>query len=77
MDAIRPLLSKKPRTPTTAFSLSRAIVVAGSWRSAFPFAIASTTGAGSASASTFKPTASAAAGLTPGPTPPSFSPAIA
>ena len=59
-----------PVTPTTAFSLSRASVVAGSLRSTVPFLRASTMAAGSASTSTLRPSCSAAAGLTPGPTPP-------
>ena len=54
-----------------------AIVVAGSSRFTLPAFICSTRSAGSASTSTFKPTASAVFGLTPGPTPPSLAPAIA
>ena len=62
--------SKKPVTPTTAFSLSSASVVAGSSRSTLPALIAAAIFGGSASASTLRPTASAVFGLTPGPTPP-------
>ena len=66
----RPLSSKNPRTPTTALSLSSASVVAGLVRSTRPcFSIVRSCG-GSASTSTFRPSASAASGLSPSPTPP-------
>src|SRR2546425_10441623 len=68
---------KSPLTPTTALSLSRARVVAGSFRSTVPCRIALRTSSGSASTSTLRPTARAVAGLTPGPTPPSAAPSIA
>ena len=67
----------KAVTPTTAFSLSSAIVVAGSSRLTLPAAICFFKAAGSASASTLRPTDSAVFGETPGPTPPFFSPAMA
>src|SRR6266536_1304189 len=69
--------SKKPVRPTTAFSLSSASVTAGSSRSIVPCWRACLTESGSASTSTFSPTASAVLGLTPGPTPPSLPPSIA
>ena len=60
-----PLASTWPTTPRTAPSSSRATVVAGAFRSIEPSAIPAFTAAGSASASTLRPTASAVAGLTP------------
>jgi hypothetical protein len=57
--------------------VSKASVVAGSSRFTAPFLIWSTSDAGRASLSTFRPTASAVLGLTPPPTPPCLSPAIA
>ena len=71
------MVAKKPVTPTTAFSFSSASVVAGSSRSTVPALMPAATSAGTASASTFNPTASAVFGLTPGPTPPFAAPAIA
>ena len=68
---------EEPVTPTTAFSFSSASVVAGSSRSTLPALIAAAIVCGSASTSTLRPTASAVFGLTPGPTPPFFAPAIA
>ena len=67
----------KAVTPTTAFSLSSAMVVAGSSRSTLPAASCFFNASGSASASTLRPTESAVLGETPGPTPPFFSPAMA
>src|SRR5215813_338959 len=72
-----PLLSKKPLTPTTALSFSSASVVAGSSRLTVPLTMPCCTEAGSAFTSTFSPSASAAFGLSPGPTPPLSAPAIA
>jgi hypothetical protein len=69
--------SVKAVMPTTAFSLRRAIVAAGSSRFTLPAASCLFKALGSASASTLRPTASAALGETPEPTPPFFSPAIA
>ena len=54
------MVSTVPLRPTTAFSLSRATVVAGELRSAL-----SSVPGGTASASTLSPTLSAVAGLTP------------
>ena len=68
---------KKPVTPTTAFALSSSSVFAGSFRSTLLALIAAATGFGTASMSTFRPSSSAVLGLTPGPTPPTFSPSIA
>src|SRR4051794_32239558 len=73
----RPVRVKWPLTPTTALSLSRASVVFGELRSTLPALIALTTDFGSALASTLRPSFSAVAGLTPGPTPPFALPAIA
>src|SRR6266508_3896387 len=67
----------KAVTPTTAFSFSSAIVVAGSSRLTLPALICVFKASGSASASTLRPTDSAVFGETPGPTPPFFSPAMA
>ena len=50
--------------PTTAFNLSSATVVAGLVREMLPFWMPATTAAGNASASTFRPTASAVVGST-------------
>jgi len=58
-------------------SLISANVVAGSSRLTWPCLILSTRSDGRASMSTFKPTASAVFGLTPGPTPPNLVPSIA
>ena len=69
--------STRPRTPTTAFNSSSASVVAGSPRSTSPRRSARLSRCGSAATSTFSPTASAVAGLTPVPTPPLRVPAIA
>ena len=69
--------TKNPVTPTTAFSFSSASVVFGSSRSTVPALMPAATSAGTASASTFRPTDSAVFGLTPGPTPPFALPAIA
>ena len=67
-----PPLPNTPLTPTTALSFSRASVVAGSFRLTLPSLRACLTDAGRASTSTFRPTARAVLGLTPGPTPPFF-----
>src|SRR6185369_18066892 len=72
-----PLGLKKPVTPTTEFNLSNARVVEGSSRFTSPLLSARMRVAGSASESTFNPTAKAVLGLTPGPTPPSLLPSIA
>src|SRR6266705_1652155 len=77
IDLMLPRASKKPVTPTTAFSLSSAKVVAGSSRSTFPALSCAFSAWGRASTSTLRPTASAVFGLTPPPTPPRFSPAMA
>src|SRR4051794_25993710 len=77
IDVIRPDREKWPFTPRTALSLISASVVFGELRSTLPALIASTTDFGSALASTFRPSLSAVAGLTPGPTPPLAEPAIA
>ena len=55
---------------TTALSFNNAAVVAGSSRSTRPCFSFAISDSGSTSESTFKPTASAVFGLTPGPTPP-------
>ena len=73
----RPLRSKNPLTPTTAFSFSSDSVTAGSSRFTFPALSAAAVLPGIAAASTLSPTPSAAFGLTPAPTPPFFEPAIA
>ena len=65
-----PFPSLKPVTPTTALRSRSASVVSGEFKSTWPAAIAFWTASGRASTSTFKPTASAVAGLTPGPVPP-------
>ena len=57
-------VSTVPFRPTTALSLSSATVVAGSVRLMLPFWMPATTAGGSASASTFNPTASAVVGST-------------
>src|SRR5262249_3820122 len=72
-----PLASKKPVTPTTEFNLRSASVVAGSSRLTLPSLICCLRASGNASTSTSSPTASAVFGLTPLPTPPCFSPAMA
>src|SRR5256886_14388833 len=72
-----PRASKKPVTPTTAFSLRSAKVVAGSSRSTLPALSCSCSAGGRAPTSTLRPTDSAVFGLTPPPTPPCFSPAMA
>src|SRR5688572_27426405 len=61
---MRPLSSNLPVRPTTAFSLSRASVTAGSSRFTAPALIFAFSASGSASASTLSPTASAVFGLT-------------
>src|SRR3954464_5369421 len=77
IDVIRPEEEKGPLTPTTALSLISASVVFGELRSTLPALIALTTDFGSALASTLRPSFSAVAGLTPGPTPPLALPSIA
>src|SRR2546426_1541245 len=77
IDLMLPRASKKPVTPTTAFSLRSAKVVAGSSRSTLPALSWSCSACGRASTSTLRPTDSAVFGLTPPPTPPCFSPAMA
>src|SRR5213080_197489 len=72
-----PWLLKCPVHPPTEPAFRRSSVVAGSLRSTFPSLRATMTLAGNASTSTFRPTASAVAGLTPAPTPPNFCPSIA
>ena len=62
--SVPPTLSTVPLTPTTAFSLSSAMVVAGLVRLIVPSCTPATTSAGSASASTFSPTESAVVGST-------------
>src|SRR5262249_45861703 len=69
IDLMLPALSKMPVTPTTALSLSSASVVAGSSRFTRPCFRSDFSCPGSASESTFNPTASAVFGLTPGPAP--------
>src|SRR5262249_20579839 len=64
-------------TPTTARASSSASGLAGSFRATVPFLRPASTCGGTISASTLRPTASAVAGLTPGPTPPKRAPAIA
>src|SRR5688572_13688680 len=61
---MRPLSSNLPVRPTTAFSLSRASVTAGSSRFTAPALIFAFSASGRASASTLSPTASAVFGLT-------------
>ena len=73
-DVSFPVASKRPVTPTTALAFRSTSVEAGSSRSTLPALSASATGAGTASTSTLRPTLNAVFGLTPGPTPPSFSP---
>ncbi len=77
IDRMRPASSNRPVTPTTALSLSKARVVAGSFRSTLPALSCAFSSSGKASASTLRPTAKAVFGLTPAPTPPFFAPAIA
>jgi hypothetical protein len=77
IDLTLPLGLAKAVTPTTAFAFSSAIVVAGSSRLTLPALICAFNASGSASASTLRPTASAALGETPGPTPPFLAPAMA
>src|SRR3954454_5955435 len=76
-DFSEPAESKNPLTPTTELSFSNARVTFGSLRSTCPAARASLMLVGRASTSTFRPTARAVFGLTPGPTPPLALPAIA
>src|SRR5262249_20202543 len=73
-DVIWPLWSKRPVTPTTASSWSSASVVAGSLTSSSPRRSCLRRPRGSASTSALRPTPSATAGLTPGPTPPCCAP---
>ena len=61
-----PAASTVPFTPTTALRRNNSIVTAGLVRSTWPARRAATTPAGSASTSTFRPTASAATGSTVG-----------
>ena len=69
---------KVPVTPTTAFSLSSASVVAGSSRFDLAGLIcADQIGRGKRLGINFQSDASAVFGLTPVPTPPNFYPAIA
>src|SRR4051812_3070190 len=68
---------KKPVTPTTAFNFSNASVFAGSSRSRLLLPIAVLIAGGSALLSTLNPSASAARGLKPPPTPPNRDPSIA
>ncbi len=77
MDLTPPSGLVRAVTPTTALSLSSAMVVAGSFKSTLPALSCFCSAAGTASASTLRPTASAVFGDTPGPTPPCFPPAIA
>lgn len=72
MDRRFPAWLKKPVRPTTAFNFSSASVTAGSSRFTRLAFRACTTLGGRASRSTFRPTARAVLGLTPGPTPPGF-----
>ncbi len=76
-DLSEPSRSKKPFRPTTEFSWSSARVVFGLVRSTLPALSASRTDSGSFFTSTLRPTASAVAGETPSPTPPSLEPSIA
>src|SRR5205814_7243529 len=64
-----PSLAKVPFKPTTEFNLNNSMVDLGSSSFISPDFIFATTSAGSASASTFKPTARAVCGLTPAPNP--------
>jgi hypothetical protein len=77
IDLTLPSLPVMAVTPTTAFSFSSAIVVAGSSRLTLPALSLFFKASGSASASTLRPTDKAVLGDTPGPTPPLFAPAIA
>jgi hypothetical protein len=63
----------KALTPTTAFNLRSAMVVAGSSRLSLPALSCVFKESGSTSASTLRPTDEAVFGETPGPTPPFFS----
>ena len=72
-----PSLPPNGITPMTDFALISASVLAGSLRSIVLLASADSTGRGTMSTSSFRPTASAVAGLTPGPTPPKRAPPIA
>ena len=72
-----PPLLKMPLTPRTEFNFRSASVVAGPSRSTLPPGAPRPASVGSASTSTFRPTASAVFGLTPAPTPPSLAPSIA
>ena len=56
-DVSRPPRSKKPLTPTTAFSFSNASVTAGSFRSTLPALIAAAVSFGIAAESTLSPAA--------------------
>src|ERR1700682_1183977 len=77
MDAQLPLSSKMPVTPSMELSLSKASVVAGSSKLTLPSLSCCFSESGKASASTLRPTARAVLGLTPGPMPPFFAPAMA
>src|SRR5262245_38631525 len=67
---------KKPVSPTTAFNLKSATVVAGSTRLSCPLLIWPMMLLGGASTSTFRPRPSAAVGVTPAPEPPMPPPMI-
>ena len=69
--------SKKPVTPSTLFALRSASVAAGSFRFKVPACRSGSTALGTFCTSTLRPSFSAVFGLTPGPTPPFFSPAMA
>src|SRR5713101_4669549 len=71
-----PFPSENPVTPRTAFEVKRATVTAGSSRFTLPTLSASIVALDRASTSTLSPTESAALGLTPGPTPPSWAPSM-
>ena len=73
----RPPSPPNGMTPSTALALISASVFAGSLRSIALFAIAASTCRGTMSTSSLRPTASAVAGLTPGPMPPNRAPPIA
>src|ERR1700682_1953399 len=77
MERKLPLSSKKPVTPSMELSLSKASVLAGSSKLTLPSLSCCFRDSGKASASTLRPTDKAVLGLTPGPTPPFFAPAIA
>ena len=71
-----PLPSENPFTPTTASRSSSESVVAGSSSGIVLLTMPSRTFWGRTSTSTFRPTASAVAGLTPAPTPPWAAPSM-